>query len=90
MLRQILDLLRAIRSELGTAIILITHDLGVVAETADRVAVMYLGRIIEEAPVPAIFDKPLHPYTQMLLASVPQLHTKWKRGEHLHALQRIQ
>ncbi len=70
---QILDLLMQLREETGTAVILITHDLGVVAETAQRVVVMYAGRKIEEAPVEALFEAPLHPYTVGLLASVPRL-----------------
>jgi oligopeptide/dipeptide ABC transporter ATP-binding protein len=70
---QILDLMRELRAKLGTAIILITHDLGVVAEMADRVAVMYAGRIVEEAEVDALFARPLHPYTQGLIASIPVL-----------------
>jgi oligopeptide/dipeptide ABC transporter ATP-binding protein len=70
---QILDLMRALRNELNTAVILITHDLGVVAEMADRVAVMYAGRIVEQADVVALFDNPLHPYTQGLIASIPVL-----------------
>ncbi len=70
---QILQLIVTLQQELGTAIILITHDLGVVAETAQRVVVMYAGRKIEEADVEALFEAPLHPYTQGLLASVPQL-----------------
>ncbi|MBI3513050.1 MAG: ABC transporter ATP-binding protein [Proteobacteria bacterium] len=70
---QILDLILKLQEELGTAIVLITHDLGVVAETAHRVVVMYAGRKIEEADVEALFETPLHPYTQGLLASVPQL-----------------
>ena len=65
---QILDLLLDLRDELGMAIIVITHNLGVVAETADRVLVMYAGRIVEEAPVGPLFDRPLHPYTRGLLA----------------------
>ena len=68
---QILDLLREIRDRTGTAIMLITHDLGVVAEVADRVAVMYAGRKVEEAPVGELFRAPLHPYTRGLLASLP-------------------
>jgi peptide/nickel transport system ATP-binding protein len=70
---QILQLILTLQRELGTAIILITHDLGVVAETAQRVVVMYAGRKIEEADVEALFETPLHPYTQGLLASVPRL-----------------
>jgi len=70
---QILDLMLALQSDLGTAIILITHDLGVVAETAQRVIVMYAGRKIEEAPVDPLFAEPQHPYTHGLLASIPRL-----------------
>jgi peptide/nickel transport system ATP-binding protein len=70
---QILDLILALQRELGTAVILITHDLGVVAETAQRVIVMYAGRKIEEADVDALFDAPQHPYTHGLLASIPRL-----------------
>ncbi|MFM1989908.1 MAG: hypothetical protein RJA99_2865 [Pseudomonadota bacterium] len=68
---QILELLRAIRRDSGTAILMITHDLGVVAEIADRVAVMYAGRKVEEAPVRALFEAPRHPYTRGLLGSLP-------------------
>src|SRR5262249_29386558 len=68
---QILDLLRLLRAERQTAIILITHDLGVVAQMCARVAVMYAGRIVEDAPVSAIFGQPLHPYTVALLRSIP-------------------
>ena len=68
---EILDLLRDLQRRLGLALLLITHDLGVVAEMADRVAVMYAGRIVEEAPVKALFDDPKHPYTRGLMASMP-------------------
>jgi peptide/nickel transport system ATP-binding protein len=70
---QILDLMLDLQSQLGTAVILITHNLGVVAETAQRVIVMYAGRKVEEADVEALFEEPLHPYTQGLLASIPRL-----------------
>src|SRR5512137_630701 len=70
---QILDLIRNLREKLNTAVILITHDLGVIAEMADRVAVMYAGRIVEQADVETLFGKPLHPYTQGLIASIPVL-----------------
>jgi peptide/nickel transport system ATP-binding protein len=70
---QILELMRTLQRETGTAVILITHDLGVVAEVADEVAVMYAGRIVERAPVRALFDAPQHPYTVGLLGSVPRL-----------------
>ena len=69
---QILDLLADLRRRLGTAILLITHDLGVVAETCDEVAVMYAGRIVERAPAARLFARPLHPYTIGLLAARPQ------------------
>jgi peptide/nickel transport system ATP-binding protein len=68
---QILDIFRAFRDEDGRSTLLITHDLAVVAETADRVAVMYGGRIVEAAPVEALFGAPVHPYTKGLLASIP-------------------
>src|SRR5205823_12542293 len=68
---QILDLLRDMKSQFNLALLLITHDLGVIAETADRVAVMYAGRIVETGPVRAIFREPQHPYTRGLLASIP-------------------
>ena len=70
---QILDLIVGLRNELETAVILITHDLGVVAETANRVAVMYAGQIVEEAEVRELFNHPQHPYTQGLIASIPVL-----------------
>jgi oligopeptide/dipeptide ABC transporter ATP-binding protein len=70
---QILDLMRTLQSGLGMAIILITHDLGVVAEMAERVAVMYAGQIVEETDVHTLFREPLHPYTIGLLGSVPVL-----------------
>jgi oligopeptide/dipeptide ABC transporter ATP-binding protein len=70
---QILDLIRDLRNQMGTAVILITHDLGVVAEIADRVAVMYAGQIVEQASVTNLFEQPLHPYTQGLINSMPVL-----------------
>ncbi|WP_343711957.1 ABC transporter ATP-binding protein [Inquilinus sp.] len=70
---QILDLLKTLRAEAGSAILLITHDMGVVADMADRVAVMYGGTVVESGPVDAIFDAPAHPYTRLLLATVPRL-----------------
>jgi oligopeptide/dipeptide ABC transporter ATP-binding protein len=70
---QILDLMHNLRENIGTAIILITHDLGVVAEMAERVAVMYAGYIVEQADVKPLFDNPLHPYTQGLIGSIPIL-----------------
>ena len=76
---QILDLMRTLREETGTAIILITHDLGVVAELADDVAVMYAGRIVERATVAALFAEPQHPYTVGLLGSIPRLDIEQDR-----------
>jgi peptide/nickel transport system ATP-binding protein len=70
---QILDLMRDLKSKVGAAIMLITHDLGVVAEMAERVVVMYAGRKVEEAPVEELFARPLHPYTRGLLGSMPRL-----------------
>src|SRR5260370_8479083 len=70
---QILDLMLELKEKTGTAIVLITHDLGVVAETTQRVVVMYAGRKVEEAPVEALFDNPLHPYTRGLLQAIPPL-----------------
>jgi len=70
---QILDLMRDMRREMGTSVILITHDLGVVAEMAERVAVMYAGEIVEQTDVQLLFDEPLHPYTQGLIGSIPVL-----------------
>ena len=78
---QILDLIRGLQESTGTAVILITHDLGVVAEVADRVAVMYAGEIVEEADVSALFKNPKHPYTKGLIGSIPILGTSkrsWK------------
>ncbi len=72
---QILDLMRELQETYGTAIVLITHDMGVVAENADRVVVMYAGRKVEEAPAADLFDNPGHPYTKGLLGSIPHLDT---------------
>jgi len=70
---QILDLMRDLRTRMNTAVILITHDLGVIAEMADRVAVMYAGRIVEETEIDKLFERPLHPYTHGLIDSIPIL-----------------
>ena len=78
---QILELMRELKAKTGSAIILITHDLGVVAEMASRVVVMYAGRKVEEAPVRALFRAPRHPYTLGLLASVPRLGAARGRAE---------
>ena len=76
---QILDLMKRLVAERGTGIVLITHDMGVVADIADRVAVMYAGRIAEVAPVDHLFARPCHPYTALLLAAVPRLDLKPKQ-----------
>lgn len=72
---QVLDLMKDLVSEFGMAILFITHDLGVIAQTADRVAVMYLGRIVETGPVREVLRNPLHPYTQGLLHALPRLES---------------
>ena len=76
---QILVLLRDLQRELGMAVVLITHDLGVVAQVVDRVAVMYAGRIVEEGSVAAVFERPSHPYTRLLLESIPLLDGRQER-----------
>ncbi len=80
---QILDLMRDLKHRIGTAILLITHDLGVVAEVCDRVCVMYAGNIVEVAPVRDLFTKPLHPYSQGLLASIPRMDDPNKKLESI-------
>lgn len=72
---QIIELMQKLKRDLGTAIVMITHDLGVVAEVCERVVVMYAGRKVEEAPVERLFESPLHPYTRGLMASMPVLDT---------------
>src|ERR1044072_8825045 len=69
---QILELLDRLQADLGMAVMLITHDLGVVAGSADRVIVMYAGQVVEQAPTVELFARPLHPYSEGLLASVPR------------------
>ena len=81
---QIMQLLRRLRDEEGMAILLITHDIGLVAEMADRVVVMYAGQCVEEAPTEALLRAPLHPYTQALLRAVPGLHDE--RSKRLYAI----
>nr|WP_302597710.1 ABC transporter ATP-binding protein [uncultured Cellulosilyticum sp.] len=76
---QILDIIERLKDELGMGVLLITHDLGVVAEVASRVVVMYCGRIVEEASVEELFDHPLHPYTEGLLASIPKVEEEKER-----------
>lgn len=80
---QILDLIRKIREEIGMSVMYITHDLGVVAETCDRVMVMYAGRIVEKTNVTELFTNPSHPYTQGLLKAIPRLNAK---REHLYVI----
>ena len=72
---QVLELMQDMQRRTGAAMVLITHDLGVIAEAADRVAVMYAGKKVEDAPVQALFDQPLHPYTRGLMASMPRIDT---------------
>ena len=78
---QILDLLNKLKEELGMAIILITHNLGVIAETVNRVLVMYAGKIVEEAKTKTLFENPQHPYTRGLLKSIPRLGDKVRHGK---------
>ncbi|MEU8433601.1 ABC transporter ATP-binding protein [Streptomyces sp. NPDC029216] len=80
---QVMDLLAELQRELNMGLILITHDLGVVADVADKIAVMYAGRIVEAAPVHAIYKAPAHPYTRGLLDSIPRLDQK---GQELYAI----
>ena len=82
---QILDLLREMKRTFDLSLLLITHDLGVIAEVADRVAVMYAGRIVEEGPVRTIFRAPAHPYTRGLLASIP----RGRAGERLITIEGV-
>jgi len=83
---QILDLMGSLKEELNTAIILITHDLGVVAESAARVVVMYAGKVVEEADVYQIFEAPLHPYTEGLLRSIPRIDLSAKKKQRLQEI----
>jgi len=80
---QVLELMRRMRDEFGTGILMITHDLGIVAEMADQVVVMYAGQVVESSSGDAIFDKPLHPYTRALLASIPSLE---QEKENLYSI----
>ncbi len=86
---QILDLLRRLQKELGMSILFITHDLGVVAEFAARVVVMYAGRVVETATVDELFARPLHPYTRGLLASVPPLSGEGERPRRLTTIEGV-
>jgi oligopeptide/dipeptide ABC transporter ATP-binding protein len=83
---QILTLMRKLQDELGMSILFITHNLGVIAQMADRVAVMYLGKVVESSDVDTLFYKPLHPYTQALLQSIPRLGAKKGRGDRLASI----
>jgi peptide/nickel transport system ATP-binding protein len=83
---QILELLADLKAKLGMAVMLITHAMGVVAETAQRVVVMYAGKVVEEAPVEEIFRAPRHPYTQGLIRSIPRLDTPPGRKQRLEAI----
>ncbi len=83
---QILTLMRQLQEELGMSIMFITHNLGVIAQMADRVAVMYLGKVVEDANVDDLFYQPLHPYTQALLKSIPRLGTKKSRDQRLASI----
>jgi len=83
---QILDLLAELKAKFGMALMLITHAMGVVAETAQRVVVMYAGKVIEEAPVGELFANPRHPYTQGLIRSIPRIDTAAIRKTRLEAI----
>ena len=83
---QMIDLIRSLQSETGTALVLITHDLGVIAEAAEDVAVMYAGRIVESSPTRELFSNPLHPYTVGLMGSIPRLSGPAGRGVYLKAI----
>jgi peptide/nickel transport system ATP-binding protein len=83
---QILELLNELKAKLGMAVMLITHDMGVIAETAQRVMVMYAGKVVEEAPVKELFKEPLHPYTQGLLRSIPRIDTAATHKKRLEAI----
>ena len=86
---QILDLMREMKERTGAAVMLITHDLGVIAETAQRVIVMYAGRKVEEAPVEALFAHPRHPYTRGLMTSIPRLNREAAEGTRSQRLTEI-
>jgi oligopeptide/dipeptide ABC transporter ATP-binding protein len=79
---QILDLILKLQEELGMAIMMITHDLGVIAEISDRVVIMYAGEVVEYSSIDTLFTAPCHPYTIGLMASIPRLGSKFKRGKH--------
>ena len=83
---QILDLIIEMKEKFGTAVMMITHDLGVIAEIADDVIVMYAGKVAERAPVDDLFEKPLHPYTEGLLNSIPKLHKTHERLQSIRGM----
>ena len=83
---QILDLLNQLKSQMGMSIMLITHAMGVVAETAQRVVVMYAGRVVEEASVDDLFGSPSHPYTQGLIRSIPRIDLDSVHKQRLQAI----
>ena len=83
---QILELLNELKTRLGMAVLLITHDMGVIAETAQRVMVMYAGKVVEEASVKELFKEPLHPYTQGLLRSIPRIDLAATKKQRLEAI----
>lgn len=83
---QVLDLMKKLKNELGTAMIMITHDLGVVAEVADKVAIMYAGEIVESGPIEAIFENTKHPYTEGLFGSIPNLDNEVERLKPIKGL----
>lgn len=84
---QILTLLRNLKKELDTSVLIITHDLGVVAEIADKVIVMYAGEVVEEAPIYELFENPQHPYTKGLIASIPKIHRIKDAAEDLYTIE---
>jgi oligopeptide/dipeptide ABC transporter ATP-binding protein len=84
---QIMSLMQRLKDEFKSAIVLITHDLGVIAEMASRVVVMYAGKIVEEAPVNALFKDPRHPYTSGLLGSIPVIGRKAETGRRLQEIE---
>jgi oligopeptide/dipeptide ABC transporter ATP-binding protein len=83
---EVLDLLEELQQSHGTALLLITHDMGVVAESADDVVVMYAGQIVEQAPALELFDRPEHPYTEALLGALPQIEDARARERRLTAI----
>ena len=83
---QILELMRELQDELGMAILFITHDLGVIAEMAEDVAVMYLGKVVERSDIESLFADPQHPYTQALMQSIPKVGQKARRLEAIRGM----